>query len=271
MLSTYSLHEITSKTDFPFSPNMYSRFKFGCKESAREMGTALGEAFCKDILPDLEGDIVIISSPYCFIPTATFAMKDYFLKVVNNWLVENERPVVEETRIHRTITYRDDYGALSAEDRLKLIQGDTFHIDAEFVKNKTLILLDDVKITGGHEKVVENTIQKYGLGDCRRVYTYFAELTNKDVNPNVENVINHYTIDSLSDVDRLIWDCCSEYILNTRVVKYILNNNALDFISFVNERSHKFLETLYHLSIGNSYHTIDEYKDNLNILKNQYL
>lgn len=267
MLSTYSLHKITSREEFSFSIESYSKFKFGCKESAREFGTTLGEAFCKDVLPNLEGQIVIISSPYCFIPTATFAMKDYFLKVVNNWLVENERPVVQETRIHRTITYKEDYGALTASERLALIQNDSFHIDAEFVKGKTLILLDDVKITGGHEKVVENTIQKYGLDDCRRVYTYFAELTNDEIHPNVENMINFAVVNSVWDIDDIIFNSEDDYLLNTRVVKYLLNSSTDDFEEFISEQTTGFCETLYHLAIGNSYHTIDSYKVNLFYLK----
>lgn len=267
MLETFSLHKVDSETDFPFDPTEYSRFKFGSKNASKDFGKALGEAFCKEVLPNLPDPIVIISSPYCFIPTATFAMKDYFLKEVNNWLVENDRPVVNETRIHRTITYKEDYGALSAEDRMKLISGDSFHIDADFVEGKSLILLDDIKITGSRERVVENTIQKFGLEDHHRVYTYFAELTNPDICPTIENFFNYAFVKSIFDVEEIIDGCCDSFMFNTRVVKYLLCSPHEEFIQFINNTSDNFAETLYHLAIGNSYHTVDDYQENLSYVK----
>ncbi|MDC7243954.1 MAG: phosphoribosyltransferase family protein [Sphaerochaetaceae bacterium] len=265
MLKTFSLHKVTSDVEFPFAPQDYSKFKFGSKTISRDFGTALGEAFCDEVLPSLPDPIVVISSPYCFIPTATFAMKDYFIRVVNNWLAEHGRPVVEETRIHRTITYKDDYGELSAEERFNLIKNDSFHIDAEFVEDKTLILLDDIKITGGHERVVERTIQDFDLGNCNRIYTYFAELTNNTVNPVVENYLNYAAVKNLLDLDKIIKN--DEFILNTRIVKFMLNSSYEEFFQFANYQCIKLLETIYHLAIGNSYHTMDDYKQNLGLIK----
>ena len=106
MQHTYSLHKIQSADNFGFSPTKYSRFKYGDDSIAKEFGTALAEGFIENYLtknPILE-QIVVISSPYAFIPTATFGMKNYFVFRINKWLAENNLSVVQETKVTRSIT-----------------------------------------------------------------------------------------------------------------------------------------------------------------------
>ena len=138
MTSTYSLHKIHHPDSFGFSPDAYSRFKFGDDAVAKEFGTSLAEGFIRDHLRyvTLEKQLVVSSSPYSFIPTATFAMKNHFVYRLNRWLADAGYPVVQEAKVHRTITYREDYGELDAASRLKLIGNDSFHIDREFLQGK---------------------------------------------------------------------------------------------------------------------------------------
>jgi hypothetical protein len=264
--STYSLHQITKEDNFTFSPTEYSKFKFGDKSIARKFGYALATGFINEYLKStpIVNQIVVISSPYCFIPTATFAMKDYFIQKLNEYLVKSYLPVVEETKIHRTVTYKEDYGSLSAAERLTLISGDGFHIDEKFIKGKTLLFLDDVKITGSHERVIHRMIEQYQLtNEC--VFLYFAELENKNIHPKIENHLNFFYVKSLLDLDKVIKN--ENFLPNTRVVKYILNSPFDEFEIFINYQSQRFVQTIYHLAIGNSYHNIPEYKKNLNYLK----
>ena len=153
---TYSLYKINSGTSFGFDAASYSRFKFGDDAVAKTFGTELALSFIKDRLAreHIEQQIVVISSPYSFIPTATFAMKNYFVFQLNRWLADNHLPVVQDAKVHRTVTYKEDYGELNAEQRMNLIGNDSFHIDASFLKDKTLIFLDDIKITGSHERMI---------------------------------------------------------------------------------------------------------------------
>jgi len=52
MNETFSLHKVVEEGKFPFSPENYSRFKFGDKEISREFGLALADEFAWEyILP----------------------------------------------------------------------------------------------------------------------------------------------------------------------------------------------------------------------------
>ena len=263
---TYSLHKIDNTADFGFDPNDYSRFKFGDDLVARSFGKVLADGFIKYYLADnrIDDQIVVISSPYSFIPTATFAMKNYFVSQLNRWLVENGGLTVQESKVHRTITYKEDYGELSAEERMNLIGNDSFHIDRDFLEGKTLLFLDDIKITGSHERMILKMAKEYGLKNEMHML-YFAELVNKEIHPNVENFLNYHQVKSIFDLERIISN--GYFCFNTRVVKYILNTASASFSIFLERMDHDFIHQLYDLSLGNSYHLMDAYTDNLQLIK----
>jgi hypothetical protein len=266
----YSLHKIYSNTEFGFKPADYSRFKYGDDAVAARYGKALAQGFINDVLLNTPAtdQLVVISSPYSFIPTATFAMKNYFVFELNRWLAHHNRPVVEETKVHRTITYKEDYGALSAEERMSLISNDGFHIDAAFLTGKVLVFLDDIKITGSHERMISKMLKEYSLQN-ETYMLYFAELANSTINPNIENYLNYHEVKTIFDLDRIINS--GNFCINTRIVKYILDYNHHDFCIFIHYQTPAFINQLYNMALGNNYHTMDNYSINLNYIKNNLL
>ncbi|QHS57553.1 hypothetical protein GWR56_19120 [Mucilaginibacter sp. 14171R-50] len=264
--NTYSLHHIHHDTTFGFNADDYSRFKFGDGAVSKDFGTALAEGFINDYLADnpISQQIVVISSPYSFIPTATFAMKDWFVYSLNHWLAGQGLPVVQETKVHRTITYKEDYGELNAEQRMNLIGNDQFHIDKVFLQGKTLIFLDDIRITGSHERMIMKMAKAYGLDNDIHML-YFAELINTDIHPNVENYLNYHQVKTIFDLEGIIKSI--DFRINTRIVKYILNYSFDSFCVFIQNQSVQFTEQLYNMALGNGYHTIEAYAQNLNFIK----
>ena len=268
MHTTYSLHKISTTTDFGFGAAEYSRFKFGDGEVARHFGAALAAGFIKQHLNALTAgeQMVVISSPYSFIPTATFTLKTHFVSILNRWLARHNLPVVQECKVHRTITYKEDYGELDAEQRLQLIGNDSFHIDKMFLKGKTLVFLDDIRITGGHERMIRKMIDEYEL-DNPVYMLYFAELINHNIHPSVENYLNYFSVQTIFDLDDIING--GNFCINTRIVKYILNYEHESFCVFLQNKNEAFINELYDMALGNSYHNMDSYQLNLNYIKNQ--
>jgi hypothetical protein len=266
MQTSYSLNKIYNIDNFGFNPSDYSKFKFGDDVIAQEFGVGLAKGFIENVLAThkISNQIVVISSPYSFIPTATFAMKNYFVYELNGWLSENNLPVVQETKIHRTITYKEDYGELSAIERMKLIGNDKFHIDKYFLTDKTLIFLDDIRITGSHERMINKMISENNLSNDSYLL-YFAELKNNDINPNFENYLNYHHIKSLFDLEDIIKS--DRFVINTRIVKFILNSEPNIFNIFIQNQTQSFNSLLHNMALGNSYHTIKEYSVNMEALK----
>ena len=265
MIKTNSLHKINSEIEFGFSADEYSMFKYGDINIAKKYGEKLAISFIKENTYNLldSNQIVVLSSPYCFIPTATFSLTKYFVYELNKWLVSKSKNVVQESKIHRTITYKEDYGGLSAEQRIKLIGNDSFHIDKGFMENKLLLFIDDVKITGSHELVIKNMLNRFEIKN-NLYFIYFAELINKNIHPKIENVLNNSFIKSISDINKIIDS--GNFKFNTRVIKYMLCYEEKAFNKFIVTKSKSFCFELYNLAIGNSYHTIKEYAGNLSHL-----
>lgn len=262
----FSGYQVNSATDFDFSPEEYSKFKYGAINIARKYGYILAERFINHCLSyTYDGKpIVVVPSAYSHIPTASYFMKKYFVDKLNSYLYDNNYPVIAETKIHRTVTYREDYGEMSAADRYKLIKGDKFYIDREFIGDKTLLFLDDIKITGTHEQVIINMLNDYDISnDCYMLY--FSELINQDVPPNIENYLNNFYVKGLEQIDAIIKE--EDFVFNTRVVKYILNAKEDDFDSFITGRDADFVNELYYNAIGNEYFKFSSYLRNIKKLR----
>lgn len=258
MTTVFARYAIDEPGQFSFSASAYSRFKFGDGAIARQFGQELADAFIIDALPDLSPDaeLVVLPSPFAFIPTASYWLAQAFVRQLNRRLVETRRAVATVEKISRQITYRDDYGALTAEERLRLIGRDRFRVDASALADKTLLFVDDVRITGSHQVVMERMLAQYGLTNTHR-FLYYAQLTNPAIHPNVENVLNYAEVCTLDDLDSIIGEPGFQF--NTRLVKFILSQPTAASKPFLDRQSAAFRHELIDLAIGNEYHLIPEY------------
>lgn len=266
-IKTFSAFKIESVNSFDFSTVEYSKFKFGANNIARKFGYILADKFINDSFQEnyTGKPIVVLSSAYAFIPTASYHMAMHFADKLNFFLYSNNFSPIEVGKISRNVTYREDYGEMSAEQRFNLIKDDKFHMDFEVLKDKILIFVDDIKITGTHEKIILKMLENY---DIQNEYylLYFAELINHNICPTIENHLNYSFVKSLSELDYIIKN--EEFVLNTRVVKYILNSNYNDFNDFMSMQSKRFLIELFYNSIGNEYYQFIEYQQNIKLLEN---
>lgn len=265
MIKTYSLHKIDDRENLSFSKEEYSRFKFGDGTIGAKFGNDLAKGFINECERNelFLHNLVVFTSPYMYIPTATYCLKDAFFNELNKWRLENKLEKAVEGKIYRTTTYTEDYGALSAEDRIGLIGNDSFVIDEKTIVGKTLIFLDDIKITGSHEKMILKTIN--GIND-NAYLIYFAELVNKQIDPTIENELNYAFVNNIIKLDEIIFQ--SDFKINTRFVKYLLGCDINEFATFLKNKTTNFLENLYFNAVGNQYHKIKKYSLNFELLKN---
>ncbi|MCX6317515.1 MAG: hypothetical protein NTW29_09510 [Bacteroidetes bacterium] len=262
MYQSFSLYKIEDNKKIPFSSEEYSKFKFGDGAIASKFGQSLASEFIqqnKDIL--LSGsEIVVVPSPYNAIPTASYWMSAAFIDRVNHFLASNGLKSLLTSKIHRYKTYSADYGNMTYEQRLNLISGDTYHLDKSFLEHRICLFIDDIKITGSHEKVIRTLITDQGI-EGQFIFIYFAELINKEVDPTIENELNYYYVKTLEDLISLIVQ--DSFVYNTRVIKYILKKEPRDLEILINSISFKLISELVRLAISNNYHVMPEYEKSL--------
>lgn len=272
---SFAAYKFTNENDIEFNPTEYSQFKFGSKTIAKKFGTILAERFFKSdefkqlqelLMLNRDIRVVVMSSPYVHIPTATFAMKDHFVKHLNQKLYHLGYKPCFETKIMRTSSYKSEYGEMSREERLNVMKNDTFFVNAEFLQNNICIYLDDIIITGAHEFRIKKMLNKYKIKNNHNFFLYFARLTDDNTNPKIENYLNYHFVDSLIKLNYIIRN--HEFFMNTRLVKYILDANHEECVHFLSYQKKIFNEHLYYEAIGNNYHMIPDYQQNFKFLEN---
>lgn len=263
MNTSYSLHKVTDENNCPFDEAAYSWFKFGDKIHAAQFAKVLFEGFIsahKELILE-QNEIVIFPSPYFSIPTASNFLCTSFKKYLDLFLFDHGKKASVESKIHRNQTYTTDYGNLDFEARMQLISNDTYYMDRNFVANKFCIFVDDIKITGSHEKTVLKILNEYQV-EGTFFFLYFAELVNNEIHPKIENKYNYFAIKGVSEIIEVVNRPHFQY--NTRIVKYILSLKKTAFDYFIGAIPFESQEQLFHLAISNNYHQLAEYEQNMN-------
>jgi FMN phosphatase YigB (HAD superfamily) len=273
MNSRHALHVIKEIESLPFSALEYSKFKFGDGGIAKKYGNELFDYFQQSLLPELitkHKNFLIYSSPYAQIPTSSYYLTQSFFSAFSDYLTSNQIKNVDIRfcKIKRCQTYTDDYGALSAEARFNLIKNDTYEFVDIPSREDVCIFIDDVSITGTHQRVVENLIH-----DCEiktnSIFLYYAKLSNPNVCPSFENYLNYSFVDDFTKLIEVI--VSDDYRITTRTTKYLLSSSLSEFNYFLAEliAKNKFevLEELLSMSGDNKYNSIEQYMTNLNELK----
>ncbi|MXN92473.1 hypothetical protein GR160_14685 [Flavobacterium sp. Sd200] len=262
---SYSLHKIYDKNCCPFSEVEYSKFKFGDNALAQKFADELFEGFIaahKDLIL-AHDEVVILPSPYLAIPTASNYLSFHFKTRMNQFLYSHGKKALAESKIYRNQTYTTDYGNLDFNDRVKLIANDTYYIDRYYIQGKLCLFMDDIKITGSHEHIVKKILNEHeAQGEF--VFVYFAELINKDIHPNIENYYNYFYVKDAGSLATVINS--PQFVFNTRTVKYILKLNHSELVTLLAQVATNLLQELFNLAVSNNYHTINDYKENLNYI-----
>ena len=264
-----SLHVINDINTIPFSAEEYSKFKFGSYSIANKFGMDLFEyfkAFHFDKLVYGHRNIIVYSSPYMQIPTSSYYLTHTFYKALKQYLVAKgiETIKIEFGKIERCQTYTEDYGALTAEERFNLIKNDTYKLITFPTKDDLCIFIDDISITGSHQRVVEHLLDSCGI-ETNSFFLYFAKLSNSDVCPSFENYLNYQFINEFTKLFELI--ISDDYRITTRTTKYILSQkteNLAELINFlIRKEKFELLSQLITMSYANEYNKIELYQHNL--------
>lgn len=270
-MKTYALHRISDVE--AFDATSYSKFKYGSGNIAREYGKQLLNGFLRTGALDIESctgnDIIVTASPYKYIPPAATNIAHSFVDELNLTLMELGKPGANTIKINRDVLFEGDYGKLTEQQRYDLLKADRLHMDTEFVHDKVFIVIDDIKITGSHEHKIKDALINLGAKPRQLFFLYYAEMADHDVDPSIEDYLNHFAIKGLNDVMMLGLD--SDFTLNARVCKYILSHPEKDKIeTLFRQMPKQFVNNLYYASIGDGYHMMPKYQFNFNLLKTSF-
>jgi hypothetical protein len=261
--TSFSLHTFSDLDDPSFNVLNYSALKYGNGRVAMIFGHELADAFFKTHAAVLLAtNTIVIPSPYNHVKNAATLLTEHFINRLNHHIVSANGTHVEYSTIHRKVSYINDYGFLSAEDRKGLIDNDKFYFNPEFYAGKNLVFVDDVRITGTHENKLIELLDKAGIKNPR-TFVYYANYTGSD--PTVESKIN---LASVSNIRDFISHCFSDHHqMIVRPIKYILGLDAESMEVLIKTLTDEQITNIYWGCIGEGYYKIPSYQHNFNIIK----
>lgn len=264
IVDVVATHSITDINELGFSPFEYSLFKYGNSIVGKKYGEELYQYFMENYGSCIQSydRIVIFSSPYDYLPTASLTLTEAFYSKFVHYSKAHSLELVFG-KVNRNTTYTVDYGALSASERLALISGDTFSLDTQVKSSDLLLFFDDIRITGSHQKVMENLLNQQGITNDL-FFLYFAKVENEKIEPSFENYLNYYALKSFENI--IDFSKQHGFQLNTRFTKYLLSLPENKFKFCISKFASGLVEDIKVSAINNSYTSIDSYKKNLSLL-----
>lgn len=262
----YAVHPFSDLENAGFCPQMYSKLKFGSDSAARTMGHELAKGFFA-----VHGDkilanrLVVIPSPYNFVPNAATVMTGHFVNKLNELTVNAAGRHCEYSIIHRKVSYTSDYGFLSKKQRRGLIDNDSFFLNRDFMEGKMLVFIDDVRITGTHEDKLVEVLERDDIKNDA-AFLYYAEYYGNQ--PDIEGALNFSYLKGMDDYLTLANE--PDHHVIVRPLKYLLSQSPDQLRDVLERFPFNTLEKVYHGCLAEGYYKIPGYQQNFGIIVDVY-
>jgi orotate phosphoribosyltransferase len=213
-----------------FEPAVFSEFKYGRKDAAKFYAVNVVETLMSQLQAMLDHDepIVITGTPYKHVPNAARILAAETFR-----LLRKGRTSVSLASIYQPRLAAGDYGTLSCASRDVRNQSKTRHIHPQDFDGKHVILIDDIRITGSIER---STVMMLEALDVLSITTVNLVRFNQETalaRPDLEDKLNHFKVQTLSDLRSVMAYPRDNFVLTTRAIKCILQADAAQLEKFL--------------------------------------
>ena len=241
----------------PFSPERYSRYKYGSVAAAETFARALGAAFCEAHQEvALAPRLLMASSPYAHVPAAATALARGLQPVLNAARAANRLDPVPLLRVDRIAASAGDYGTLSAQARDLHMAANVLsfrRFPPEQVRGAHLLVVDDVRVTGAHQRCLMRASE--AMPFAARTFLYIAAFPGQPsgcFDPAQEDALNHAAVETLDQLAEIVE--AEDFAWNVRVCKFTLGPaNRGELPRFLRRMPDWFLRDLYRNSCRDGY------------------
>lgn len=222
----------------------YSEFKYGRGDVARMYGQAMARLLFANH-PELlaQEELYVSSSAYKAAPPASNSLVSPFVQGAQEVVAQADSPLrVIPFKINRTTITQGDYASMSLAEREVIMSKNGLCLpEGVDIADTSVVALDDIFVTGSHEKSIEELMRKSSVRDT--YYLYILRVANGHLSPQIEAQINGTTVTSIDDVLRISEVSCP-FVPNARLCKFILSQPADDIERFVSTVDQGVLDTI---------------------------
>jgi len=217
---------------------------------------------------EVNNRVYVTCSPFRAAPTAAHAVAQYFTAALNKYLEGQGLPEAKFFQIHRRCLFEGDYGKLTEKDRRSVMAEVRLTLPQDIdLHNSNLLVIDDIRITGAHEKAVLDLVMNQ---NPKRVCKMYVAMFEQDgaAKATLEARLNNALVKNLVDLDNLIKGMRTNYIPNSRVCKFLLSEQDLDALRwFLKRQSPHLIRQLYDYMQADGYAEMESYKAQLEVIK----
>ena len=256
----------------PFDAERYSSYKHGSTAAAEWFAQRLATAFLARN-PHAMGlpRVLIASSPYHLVPASSAALARGFRTAYNaERTAATGLAAAPLAQIERLVTTTGDYAALSAGAREECMAANALSfakLGRHDLRGTHLIVVDDVKVTGAHQRCLARAARELPLGSL--TFLYAAEVTGatSGFDPTVEDRLNHARINTLDDFAGMLRERVGDFAWNVRVCKFLLGQRNRDELpAFLARMPGRFLRELYRHGLADGYASMTAYRDSFTLV-----
>jgi hypothetical protein len=193
----------------PFSPESYSRYKYGSVAAAEAFAKDLAAAFCES-RPELARAprLLMASSPYACVPAAATTLARRLRPLLNAARARYGLAPAPLVQVERAAASEGDYGTLSAQARDLLMAANALsfrRFERLPVRGAHLLVIDDVRVTGAHQRCLMRASEVLPL--AARTFLYIASFSGAAggrFDPAAEDALNHAAVKTLDDLAGIV-------------------------------------------------------------------
>lgn len=248
-------------------PIEYSRFKYGDGEIAHQYGSLLAEKMVEEGLIG-EGKHAVTSSAYKVAPPASHSMLGSFVSRARELAPQ---AIITPFKIDRHNLTEGDYASMGIEEREQVMEKNGLSMPVDFDTDlDSVVALDDILVTGSHEKIIHQLFMRSGLSETQISYAYILKVAEGSKDPRIEAAINHCAIRSLANVAKLNRETAS-FVPNARICKMIVSSSPDEIIRFCDAMSDATLETISQYIEGDNLDDMEAYHEGVDIFRQAYM
>jgi len=234
----------------------YSRFKHGASAPAWRFGRQLARrlvAECGDLVHAER--LVVTASCYKVVPLASVALGRVVAHKLNRKRSDAGLAPVTWTQFYRDQLIEGDYSTMSLAQRREFIAGDLIRVDAAVLSGASVLVIDDLRVTGFHEGRLASVLETAGVPAA--TFAYLVAIDGRG-DPTVERSLNQAAVDGVDTLLALVRS--GGFILNSRVCKLILGAPVADVARLVDDLPASLLAELVAALECNGYAVMARYR-----------
>lgn len=222
----------------------YSQFKYGEGEAAFKYGKLLGEMIIgeqSDVL--LEDEVYVASSAFRVAPPASQGLVRPFVQSASSEIAAKESEVSLRTfQIGKSRLATDGYAEMTFDERRATLQSDLILPKGIDFIGKTVVMLDDIRVTGLREEALQGLFTTEGAK--KTIFGYVLNVENGRDFPKIEGVLNKTAVQGIDDIIELA--SRPDFIPNVRTCKFIAARGSEEIERVCSEVPPEVAQTIRH-------------------------